>query len=122
MERNKTIVSIFLVLLILVVTVITPISAVTLSFVDKAYMQGNDYVITDNTGSTVANFTGSSSAILNQGKSYSVLFKPNGLFSLAKEGPSDYSSLGKLGTFLLHNASGLIIIGLILGFIALRRH
>lgn len=121
MERTKTIVCIFLIL-ILVQLIIFPVSAVTLTFLDNAYLQGNDYTIKDNTGSLITNFTGSSSAVLNEGKSYSVLFSPKGLFDLSKEGPNNYSSLGILGAFLQKNVAGLIVIGLVLGIVVMRRH
>jgi len=121
MENIKTIVSIFLIL-ILIQLVICPVSAVTISFLDNAYMQGNDYVITDNTGSTVANFTGSSSVVLNQGKSYSVQFSPKGLFDISKERPTDFGSLSLLVTFVKTYFAGLIIVFGTLSVVILSRH
>lgn len=120
MERSKLIVCIFLILVLL--GIISPVSAVTLSFVDNAYMKGNDYLITDNTGTTVANFTGSSSAVLNEGKSYSVLFSPKGLFDLSKEQPTDFGSLTTVVLFVKQYFAGLVIIFGTLAVVILSRH
>ena len=122
MERNKTIVSIFLVLVLVELIVACPVSAVTVSFLDNAYMNGNDYVITDNTGVTVANFSGSSSAVLDQGKSYSVVFSPRGLFDITKEQPTDFGSLSLLVNFVKTYFAGLVILFGTLSVVILSRH
>ena len=85
MEKTKArILSIFLIVFLLTVT-IAPAAAVTLSFVDGAYFNANEYTITDQSGIVVSNFTGSSTTTLTPGKSYSINFKPNGLFDLSTE-------------------------------------
>lgn len=111
MERQrKRIVSIF-VILFLVCLVITPVSSVTVEFVDKAYMNNNDYSITDNTGASVTSFNGSTTKTLVAGKSYSVLFKPAGLFDFSDEKDGSFTSLNTTFGFFGDNLAGLIVLG-----------
>ena len=110
MERqNNQIVCIFLIL-ILAAMVIEPTAAVTVSFIDDAYLKANDYNITDQSGIPVANWTGSQTLSFNPGRSYLVNYKPNGLFDISKEQPYDYTSLGTTLFFLKQNIAGLLII------------
>jgi uncharacterized integral membrane protein len=110
MERqNNRFICIFLIL-ILAVMVIEPTTAVTVSFVDEAYLKANDYNITDQSGTPVSNWTGSHTLTFNPGRSYLVNYKPNGLFDLSKEQSTDYTSIGTILIFLKQNLTGLIII------------
>ncbi len=123
MERHKTfIVSIFVISLLLSL-VIVPVSSVTVEFVDKAYMNNNDYTITDNTGASVTSFNGSTTTTLIPGKSYSVLFKPAGLFDFSDEQDGSFTSLGTTFGFFGNNIAGLICLcGLICFAIMYRGH
>lgn len=120
MERQtKLIVCIFIILLLLLV--ILPASAVTLEFVDKAYMKNNDYQVTDNTGATVTSFNGSATVTLVPGKSYSLLFSPTGLFDFSDEKVGSFTSLDTTIGFFKNNIAGLIALGGLIGFAILYR-
>lgn len=112
MENKKSIVSVFII--IVLVQLVSPVSAVTVTVLDNAYLQGNGYTIIDNTGVTAANFTGSSTVSLNAGKSYTINIKPHGLFDIANESPTDYSGLSVFGGFLKQYIAGLIVIFMLL--------
>jgi len=114
MERqHKSIICIFLIF-ILAAMVIEPAAAVTVSFVDDAYLKANDYTITDQAGTTIANWSGSSTVTLPEGRSYSVRYNPNGLFDLSKKSPGDFSSIGITMDFFKQYLAGLIVIGAII--------
>ena len=120
MERtNQIIVCIFIILLLLLL--ILPASAVTIEFVDTAYMKNNDYQITDNTGAAVTSFNGSATVTLVPGKSYSLLFKPTGLFDFSDEKAGSFTSLGTTIGFFGKNIAGLIALGGLIGFAILYR-
>ncbi len=112
MERTKKFnVCIFALILVLVIhSGMISASAVTVTFVDDAYMKANDYNITDQSGIPVANWTGSHTLTLNPGRSYLVKYNPNGLFDLSKESPNDYTSLETILEFLKQHLAGLIVV------------
>lgn len=117
LETNKArLLSLFLIVFLLTIT-IAPAGAVTLSFVDGAYLKANDYTITDQSGTTITNFTGSSTVTLTAGKSYSVDFKPNGLFDFSAEAPGEFTSLETTFDFFHQNLAGLIVLAGMLGLI-----
>jgi hypothetical protein len=117
MEKHKAqLLTIFLIVFLLTIT-IAPAGAVTLSFVDGAYLKANDYTITDQSGTTIANFTGSSTITLISGKSYSVDFKPNGLFDFSKDRPGEFTSLGLTFDFFHQYLAGLIVLAGMIGLI-----
>jgi hypothetical protein len=118
--ENRKLLYIF-VILFLIITAIAPAAAVTLSFVDEAYLKANDYTITDQAGTTVVNFTGPSTVTLPAGKSYSVNFHPMGLFDFS-ETSGDFSSWGIILDFFRQNLAGLIVLVGIIGIIVTWRN
>ena len=107
MERkNELTLRIFLVILLL--TVITPVSAASFSFIDGAYLDQNDYTITDNYGTTVTNFTGDATVTLNGGKSYSINFQPRGLFDFSEQQPGNLTYPGSVIGFFKTNIAGVV--------------
>ncbi len=109
MERQENrIASIFLIFLLM--SVIVPASAVSVSFVDSSYLEQNDYLITDNYETTVANFTGDSTVTLNGGRSYNIDFRPRGLFDLTEQQPEGLTVFDRVFPFLSQNLAALIVL------------
>lgn len=107
MERQtKLTVCIFLI--IFLIAAIAPASAASFSFVDSSYLGQNDYTITDNYGTTVANFTGDSTVTLNGGRSYTVNYHPRGLFDFSEQQPGNLTYPVSVIDFLSENLPGII--------------
>jgi hypothetical protein len=118
-QNRKTVLCIFTLLLLCV-----SVSALDLDIVDKSYLQKNEFVITDQDGDVVANFTGDHSVSLPQGKSYFIDFKPAGLFDFGDNLPSDPFFLNTIAGFFLRDKmlAGLIaLVGLLMMLGALSR-
>jgi hypothetical protein len=121
MERKRKFIVCIFVILLLGSLVLVPVSAVTVEFVDKAYMKNNDYQVTDNTGAAVTSFNGSATVTLTPGKSYSVLFSPTGLFDFSKEQGGSFTSLGTTLGFFGDNLAGLIVLSGLIAFAVMYR-
>lgn len=76
------------------------VSALDLDIIDKSYLQKNEFVITDQDGIVVANFTGDNSLTLPQGKSYFIDFRPIGVFDFGENLPGDPFFFGAIGNFI----------------------
>lgn len=107
MERSNTfIASIFLIFLLM--TAVVPASAATFSFIDSSYLDHNDYLIKDNDGLTVANFTGDTTVTLNGGRSYTIDFRPRGLFDFSDQQPGKLTYPSDIITFFRSNLAGVV--------------
>lgn len=108
MERQTNFTACILLILFLLVTAIVPVSAVSLEFVDSSYLEQNDYIITDNSGTPVTNITGDSTVSLTMGKAYIINFKPRGLFDFSEQTPGNLTYPNEIIEFLQENLTAII--------------
>jgi hypothetical protein len=108
-KKESVILTILLLFLILISLIAAPVSALTLSFVDSAYLKNNNYVVTDQNGDPITNFNGSHNLVLTPGKSYTVSYQPIGVLDLKKSPPGDWSFLSTALTSMQGHLTELIV-------------